>query len=174
MVIHRDYRASSDSIVKIYDKSIEFFNPGKLPDDISIDDLLKNNYKSTPRNKLIADFCRSIGLIEKYGSGIQRVIEHFKKAGLPQPEFKNISGGFMVTVFAAEPENVGENVGENRLDRIIAEIKRNNTISAKELAKLFSVNNRTIERDMEKLKQMNRLKRFGSDKSGHWEVLEKD
>jgi ATP-dependent DNA helicase RecG len=56
MVIHRDYRASSDSIVKIFDNKIEFYNPGRLPDSITVEDLISNNYKSTPRNKLIADF----------------------------------------------------------------------------------------------------------------------
>lgn len=89
MIIHRDYRASSDSIVKIFDNYIEFYNPGKLPDEISIDDLLNNNYKSTPRNKLIADFCKNTALIEKYGSGIQSVIKYFKNANIPVPEFKN-------------------------------------------------------------------------------------
>jgi ATP-dependent DNA helicase RecG len=99
MIIHRDYRSASDSIVKIYDERIEFYNPGRLPDSITVEDLKSNNYKSTPRNKLIADFCKSIGLIEKYGSGIQRIIKYFADEKLPVPEFRNISDGFMVTVF---------------------------------------------------------------------------
>lgn len=37
MVAHRDYMNSGDSSVKIYDSFIEFFNPGKLPDDITVD-----------------------------------------------------------------------------------------------------------------------------------------
>ena len=76
MIVHRDYRSSSDSIVKIFNNKIEFYNPGRLPDNITVEDLLSNNYKSTPRNKLIADFFRNLGLIEKYGSGIRRVIRY--------------------------------------------------------------------------------------------------
>ena len=106
MIIHRDYRSSSDSIVKIFNDKIEFFNPGRLPDTISIENLLSNNYKSTPRNKKIADFFKELGLIEKYGSGIQRVIGYFKEENRPLPEFKNISDGFQVTFFAFEPENI--------------------------------------------------------------------
>ena len=34
MIVHRDYRSSSDSIVKIFDDKIEFYNPGRLPDNI--------------------------------------------------------------------------------------------------------------------------------------------
>jgi len=64
MIIHRDYRSSSDSIIKIFNDRIEFYNPGRLPDSITIEDLFTNNYKSTPRNKQIADFCKNIGIIE--------------------------------------------------------------------------------------------------------------
>lgn len=88
MIIHRDYRSAADSIVKVYDNKIEFFNPGMLPDDITVDDLMNNHYKSTPRNKMVADFCKDLGLIEKYGSGIRRVITLFEEAGLPLPRFE--------------------------------------------------------------------------------------
>lgn len=102
MVIHRDYRASSDSIVKIFNHKIEFYNPGRLPENITVEDLLSNNYRSLPRNKLIADFCKSLGLIEKYGSGIRRILHSLKQAGLPMPRFQNIADGFMVTIYDAE------------------------------------------------------------------------
>ncbi|HRJ16048.1 MAG TPA: ATP-binding protein, partial [Saprospiraceae bacterium] len=102
MIIHRDYRSSADSVVKIYDHKIEFYNPGKLPESISIQDLLSNHYTSSPRNKLIADFCKSIGIIEKYGSGIRRILHATQTHGLPQPLFQQITDGFMVTIFDAQ------------------------------------------------------------------------
>jgi len=105
MIIHRDYGANSDSVVKIFEDKIEFFNPGNLPDGISIQDLLDNNYKSTPRNKSIAEFFKNLGWIEKYGSGIGRIINYFKEAKLPAPQFESHSGGFLVTVFAVAPSS---------------------------------------------------------------------
>ena len=99
MIVHRDYQASSDSIVKIFDDRIEFFNPGSLPPNITVADLISNNYTSSPRNKLIADFFKSMRLIEKYGSGIRRIIKYCEDYNLPSPTFKEISGGFMVTLF---------------------------------------------------------------------------
>ncbi|MDR1385735.1 MAG: putative DNA binding domain-containing protein [Planctomycetaceae bacterium] len=102
MIIHRDYRSSSDSIIKIFNDKIEFYNPGTLPEGLTIEKLLTNDYKSTPRNKNVADVFKNMGIIEKYGSGIHRIINYFKEENLPLPEFKNISVGFQVTVFAVE------------------------------------------------------------------------
>ena len=112
MIIHRDYRSTSDSIVKIFNDKIEFYNPGRLPDTISIEDLLSNNYRSTPRNKKVAEFFKDLGLIEKYGSGIQRIIGYFKEESRPLPEFKNISDGFLVTAFAVDNKSNEEKVAE--------------------------------------------------------------
>ncbi|MBL0709653.1 MAG: putative DNA binding domain-containing protein [Colwellia sp.] len=37
MIVHRDYRDSSDSVIKIFDDRIEFFNPGDLYDNLTIE-----------------------------------------------------------------------------------------------------------------------------------------
>jgi ATP-dependent DNA helicase RecG len=174
MIVHRDYRSSSDSIVKIYNNKIEFYNQGLLPENITVEDLLSNNYKSTPRNRLIADFFKNMGLIEKYGSGIQRIVNHFKEAGLAAPQFTNISDGFMVTVFSKNViENVTENVTENRKVLIIEMIRNDNRISTTEIAEKLKVARRTVARDIENMKLNGVLKRIGPDKGGHWQIINK-
>ncbi|MDO9289866.1 MAG: ATP-binding protein, partial [Thermodesulfovibrionales bacterium] len=96
-IIHRDYTSAQDSVVKVYDDKIEFFNPGGLPAGLTVEKLLKGNYISNARNKKIADAFKAAGLIEKYGSGISRILKAFKAYGLPAPSFEETSGGFMVT-----------------------------------------------------------------------------
>lgn len=168
MIVHRDYRDTADSIIKIYDDKIEFFNPGKLPDAITEDDLLTNSYKSTPRNKTIADIFRTMGLIEKYGSGIQRIINYFMEAGLPKPSFKNQSSGFLVTIYS----NVTENVTENRIQAIIDLIKKNPKLTTTAMSNQLNITRMTLHRELEKLKEKGILKRIGPDKGGHWEIKE--
>ena len=168
MIVHRDYRSSSDSIVKIFDHKIEFYNPGRLPENITVDDLLSNNYKSTPRNKLIADFCKNLGLIEKYGSGIGRIMSYFADENLPLPQFRNISDGFMVTISS---EKVVEKL--NQSQRIIIEnMRANTTVSAEEIAKKAGISTRKIQEHIKKLKELSIIKRIGPDKGGHWEVMQ--
>ena len=102
MIVHRDYRSAADSVIKIYNDRIEFYNPGDLPDGLTIDKLLSNNYISAPRNKKIADFFKEMGMIEKYGSGIRRIITPFKERGSRLPVFESVQGGWRVTVYASD------------------------------------------------------------------------
>lgn len=180
MIIHRDYRASADSIVKIYDNKIEFYNPGKLPDEITVEDLLANTYKSCPRNKLIADFCKDLGLIEKYGSGIQRVLNYFKQENREMPAFQNISGGFMVTVYAEKVvEKVVEKTVGLKMDgltdnqiRILEEMKQQPTVSASDLSDRIGISKRKVQVNIRILREKTLIKRIGPDKGGYWELIE--
>lgn len=54
MIVHRDYRATTDYSVKMFDDRIEFINPGTLPEKITIKDILSGKMPSLPRNKQIA------------------------------------------------------------------------------------------------------------------------
>ena len=177
MIIHRDYRANSDSVVKIYDDRIEFYNPGKLPEGISVQDLILNNYKSTPRNKAIAEFFKNLGLIEKYGSGIGRIINYFQKENLHVPELKPIGEGFQVTIFNTfstknnkDATNEGLNEGLN--DVFLAVVKKGG-VKAKELSNLLSSRPiKTIERQIAELIERKLIERRGSSKKGgYWQIL---
>jgi ATP-dependent DNA helicase RecG len=123
MVVHRDYSHHGDSSIKIYNDRIEFFNPGRLPDNISEEDLLKGMYVSNCRNKLIARVFKEIAWIERYGTGIRRVTSLFENYGCSKPVFENFQHGFKVTVYPLQnatiithPNRLEENsekLGEN-------------------------------------------------------------
>jgi Fic family protein len=66
--------------------------------------------------------------------------------------------------------NVGVNVGVK--DDILTFLKREPTLSAKDLATLLKKSVRTIERHLKELREQGRVKRVGPDKTGHWEVIE--
>lgn len=166
MIVHRDYRESSHSLIKIFDNRIEFFNPGKLFGNLTITDLLTGNYISQTRNKLIAKSFKEIGLVERYGSGIHRIINICNDYGIKQPIFEEVFNGFKVTLFKEKT-----NVVDKRLEMIIEIIFGNNQLSAVQIAKKLNISSRTVQRDLDKLKQQNKLKRIGSEKSGYWEII---
>jgi ATP-dependent DNA helicase RecG len=182
MIIHRDYCATADSVVKIFNNKIEFFNPGTLPEELTIEKLLANDYKSIPRNKVIAEFFKNLGLIEKYGSGIGRIINYFKEENLPSPEFRLQSGGFLVTVFMPETgnETVEKTVEEtvetvektkDAVEKILQFMEKKPTITQSELVQKTGLTRRGVEWNIAKLKSLGLITREGSDKGGYWKVI---
>jgi ATP-dependent DNA helicase RecG len=96
-LVHRSYMGSFIQI-RVYDDKINIWNDGMLPEGISLESL-KRSHSSKPRNLLIADVCFKGGLIDAWGRGTIRIIDTCKEAGLPEPEFTERDGGFLVTLF---------------------------------------------------------------------------
>ncbi len=46
-----------------------------------------------------------------------------------------------------------------------------NNILFQEIADQLNISKRTIRRDIEKLKQQNKLKRIGNEKTGYWKIM---
>ncbi|UUZ68385.1 putative DNA binding domain-containing protein [Polaromonas sp. P2-4] len=74
-VVHRSYTDPSDIQIKIFDDRITLFSPGTFYGGISIADIQADNYRSSLRNKLVAEGFYLINAIEKYGSGFIRIRE---------------------------------------------------------------------------------------------------
>lgn len=112
---------------------------------------------------------KDAGLIEKYGSGIRRILQACIEAGLPAPVFEEVAQGFQVTLFRFTGQ-----VPENRRLRILSLIKATPAITAVQLAHITSVSEKTIKRDLDALKSSGAITRHGPDKGGWWEVARKD
>ena len=104
-------------------------------------------------------------------------IEIHKKSCI-QVEFKVRKSGFSTTFFRSKSllRNAPENAPENLLKKDSSElkiytlIKKNTKVTTKELSKTLKLDESTIKRNIQKLKQKGLLKRTGPDKGGYWEV----
>jgi Fic family protein len=70
-------------------------------------------------------------------------------------------------------DNVSVNVSANVSvkENILNVISQFPTITVKELAKILSVTERTIYRNLNELKVTNKIERAGSDKTGYWKLI---
>ena len=93
-ICHCDYGDTADIQIKILENGLHIWSPGTLPHGVSVQDLLNPVHTSRPRNKLIAQVFIDLGLIERYGGGIERIQTACAAAGLPPPELENFQGGF--------------------------------------------------------------------------------
>jgi len=168
MIVHRDYMSSNDAVIKIFDEHIEFFNPGSLPDGLTVDQLIRGDYSPSIRNKQIATVFKEAGIIEKYGSGIKRVLEAFNKYDLPQPIFEEIQSGFKVSVFKTTQKTTQKTQTRNQ---ILALLSKNPKMTREDLARTLAKSPNTVKGHIAKLKSEGRIKRIGSDRNGYWEVI---
>jgi ATP-dependent DNA helicase RecG len=180
MVVHRDYTHHGNSSVKIFPGRIEFFNPGHLPDGITIDDLLKGDYVSDCRNKQIARIFKEIEWIERYGTGIRRIKDYFKEYGSLEPVFENFQHGFRVTIHALNNDisEKGTEKGTEKLNKnqilIIEAIRSNPHLTSSELSEKIGIRADKVRINIQKLKSLGLLERIGPDKGGYWKILSKE
>lgn len=70
------------------------------------------------------------------------------------------------------PLSVPKNVPLKRLDKILKLIKKNKKITVLQIATILGVTDKTVKRDITKLKNENKIVRVGSSKSGYWEIVD--
>lgn len=96
-VVHSDYAQRGAPIrVSIFDDRLEVENPGLLPFGLTIEDIRKG--LSRLRNRVMGRVFYELGLIEQWGSGIQRMITACREAGLEDPILEEIGTRFRVTL----------------------------------------------------------------------------
>ena len=172
-LIHRDYfRWNVQTQIKIFDDYIWFYNIGGLPEGITLDEL-KQPHSSVPRNPLVVHIFYLAGFIEEIGSGIGRIMDSIKSAGLPEPEFKEEMGGFSV-YFRKDiyTEEYLRKMGLNeRQIKAVMYVKEKGRITNKEYQELINTTKRTASRDLKDLTEKEILEQVGDTGKGTYYIL---
>ena len=69
------------------------------------------------------------------------------------------------------PLNDPKSVPLKRLDKVVELLKENKHLTINQIATICNVSSKTIKRDIAKLKELGKIKRVGSQKSGYWEII---
>ena len=101
-VVHRDYseKAKIHTTIELYQDRLVVRNPGNFPDHIDPNDL--DNIQSKSINKEIARIFFLHGIVQKKGSGIQRVQSTLSERGMRPAVFEEREGIVSVTVYKKE------------------------------------------------------------------------
>ncbi|MBU0471209.1 MAG: winged helix-turn-helix transcriptional regulator, partial [Nanoarchaeota archaeon] len=175
-VMHRDYFETGANVqVDIFDNRLVVTNIGALIKPLTKESL---GELAIRRNPLIADLFHRIHLVEKMGTGINRIREECKKHG--NVDFEIETNGFFIAKFKLKKmianrdlekwgESVGKTVGKT-VGKILALINENPKITREELSAKTGLTIRGIEWNLAKLKEKKFLKRIGPAKGGCWKV----
>lgn len=190
-ISHKAYTGPAIQM-RIYDRSIELWNYGLLPKELTPAALLQK-HSSYPRNHNIANVFYKAGFVESWGRGFKKIAEEFERASLPLPTIEENGGGVMAIiqrktvdeVIAERDGNVGNmsvtNVGNvsvrklsGRQRNIISMIEENPFVTAKEMSVTMSVTKRTIERNLSVLQKAGIIRHEGRVNAGVWVILEQE
>jgi ATP-dependent DNA helicase RecG len=153
-ICHRDYESTANVQVRIFNDRLEIWNPGLLPDNISIAEL-KKVHPSVPRNESIARCFYMIKYIEQWGTGTNRIVNLCKEAGIKEPEFKE-SGGSFIIVFPRIIEKVTPlqiNLPRTQ-KRILDYLSGVEQASSTEIADSLKINRSTVQRNLKSLSSL--------------------
>ena len=82
-VIHRNYFDPSETQIFMFPNKLEIRNAGSFPPGISLE-----NLQHKPRNPQIAQYFYDLGLSEKYGSGVKKIIREAENHPLSSVRFE--------------------------------------------------------------------------------------
>ncbi|NJE12844.1 helix-turn-helix domain-containing protein [Thermococcus sp. LS2] len=172
-LIHRDYTDPSNVQIKIFDDFIWIWNPGELPPGIVIEDLKKETHPSKLRNPKIAQVFYYAGLIERWGTGTFKIVRLCLQNGLPEPEFSEEAGGFVVLLRKdIYTEDYLRKLGLNdRQIKAVLYVKEKGRITNKEYQELFGVSEATATRDLKELVKRGIFEKIGVTGKGTYYKL---
>lgn len=114
-LIHRDYTRLGAVHFQWHSDGIIISNPGGLPEGVRLDNLLVTPPR--PRNPLLADAFKRIGIVERTARGIDAIFYEQLRNGRPAPSYGRTTGTDVVVVLPGGPESL-------EFARLVAEEER--------------------------------------------------
>jgi len=175
-LIHRDYLINGSEVhLDIFDDRLEIFSPGGMPDGTVIQERNLNTIPSTRRNPVIADIFARLGLMERQGSGLGKIIHGYESANnfLPgkEPAFFSDRTQFVVVLKNLNKGvSVDIDVDDAAKNTILRLIGKNPRVSQKAVAEKLHVSYRKAQAIMSSLQAKGIISRVGEARSGYWRV----
>jgi predicted HTH transcriptional regulator len=168
-VAHRDYASNAGVQVMLFADRLEVWNPGELPPALT-PERLREPHPSIPRNPLIAEPLYLAHYIEKAGTGTLDMIARCLEMGLPEPDFEQRAGQFVVTIWRDWlTEAVMAGLGlSDRQKKAIRHLKEHDRVTNAEYRTLTGSTPKTAARDLDDLVQKGILLRLGERRGVHY------
>ncbi|MGQ9677377.1 MAG: RNA-binding domain-containing protein [Chloroflexota bacterium] len=102
-LVHRDFARLGAVHVRFDDDGLTISNPGGFVEGVTLDNLLVTEPR--PRNPLLADIVKRIGLAERTGRGIDRIFAGVLRYGRPAPDYgRSNTHSVVLRISSAEPD----------------------------------------------------------------------
>jgi ATP-dependent DNA helicase RecG len=169
---HKDYETGQSNEVAIYKNRIEIYNPGAFPEGYEPQDFIDRLERPIRRNPRIARILYYSKDVESFGTGLRRIAETCKAAGV-RFEFRMLKSGFVVCFYRSNEKADKKPIKKadkkpikaDRHSIIIEYIKNNGSVSNKEARELLLLADSTTKRVLNEMVNDGLLEIKGEKKS---------
>ena len=196
-MVHRSYLDHGTIQVAVYDNRLEIISPGKLPMGQTME-RMKEGY-SKIRNEAIAHAFAYMNLIEHWGSGIPRIIDKVKAAGLREPEFIGGEVDLRINIYRGQVDTNNAMINANdtkdgangvndagngtngvevplnkeqaQIEKLLQIIEKNPSATQAYYAEEIGVSKRTVSRMFVSLQEKGILVQSGTKRKANWTVI---
>lgn len=157
-VVHADYAQRGAPLrVAIFDNRLEVENPGLLPFGLTIEDLTRGVSKL--RNRIIGRIFHALGLVEQWGSGVQRMTHACRELGIVPPRFEELATRFRVTLAT---QRISSASLDERDQSILDALAGGDALLTSEIAKAIGLTPRATRTRLARLVDLGHLRELGS------------
>lgn len=182
---HADYGVTGMRLfVSIFSDRLEIQNPGMLPFGMTLEDFKSG--VSRVRNRVIAQVLHRLEIMERWGSGYERIREACREGGYPEPEWQEMGMCTRVIfrphpdVAASAPANVPANVPVNvpvkteglseRQQWFMEQLSAGRKVKAADIEAQWNVVEKTAKRDIAELRKLELVEFVGAAKTGSYRL----
>lgn len=180
--VHNDYSREVMPSFFIFSDRLVIQSYGGLVEGLSQEDFFAG--LSMPRNRELMRIFKDLELVERLGSGIGRILKIYDRSIFTiTPSYVQVSFPFAEAFSDSDAENSSAKTGSIGLaltqksellsvdDAIVLFLREKSAATINEIADKVGISRRTVLRKMKELQEAEIIRRVGSSKSGHWEVL---
>lgn len=127
---------------------------------------------------IVVEIFAFMKIIEKWGTGIPRILRECKEYGLKKPELIDFDGDFRVNMYRREEKSkttqttTQTTIKLTKNDHEILQVIQNNpALSQKEIAMELGWTVDRVKYYLNKMKKQEAIRRIGSSHKGYWELL---
>ena len=123
---------------------------------------------SMMRNRVIGRLFREIKLIERLGTGLQRIISIYSKTDAKSPLFEELNTHFRVTLYGIDSLAHQLEAWEQSL---LNHLKKKDKLSTNEIAKFWGVSTRTARTRLKKMVERKTINRVATSPQDPYAVF---
>ncbi|MBR3150587.1 MAG: putative DNA binding domain-containing protein [Erysipelotrichaceae bacterium] len=165
--LHTKWSKMIPPVINVYSDRIEIVSTGGLPVGYPLEDFYQGI--SHPVNRQLQKIMGQLGIVEQTGHGVPLIVSKYGRDA-----FEVTSSHITVTLkFSYETEAREADLSSlnESQKKVLNAIRTSPAILTSDIARVTGLSISSVNKGIRALKDQNKIRRIGSNKSGYWEII---